>query len=134
MKTASDYVTAIGAIKSGFLDGLWSAGAGCYVEGTSQLTWLNAYMLQTIAILAGQGSATETDKARARDVAAKLTGSAYSFNTWRMDLDGTLGATYHEAADQPVAEALYYAYKYRTGGGGGGGGAGAATGCRVVVR
>jgi hypothetical protein len=115
MKTAADYVTAIGAIKAGFLDGLWSAGSGCYIESTRQLTWLNAYMLQTIAILAGQGSATETDKARARAVAAKLTSApAYSRNSWRQDLDGTLGETYHEAIDQPVAEALYYAYRYRT--------------------
>lgn len=121
-KTSADYLVAISDIKTDFLDGLWNATSGYYEvnegEGLKPFSLLNAFTLQTIAILAGQGEASTGDIARAKSIAEKfVTTPAYSNDTatsgtWTELITG--GDDIHEAIDQPVAESLYYAYIYRT--------------------
>lgn len=115
-KTATDYLAAIAAVKAGYLDAKWNAGAGAYVSAAGfQLTSLNGHMLQAIAVQAGQGVATETDKTRARTVVDKLTSApCYGGTTgqsWATTLDNNGDVS--GAIDQPTAEALYYAWKHR---------------------
>jgi len=121
-KNSSDYLVAISDIKTDFIDGLWNASSGWYEVnegyGLKAFSLLNAFTLQTIAILAGQGEATTGDIARAKTITEKFVAApAYSNSTatsgtWTELING--GTDIHEAIDQPVAEALYYAYLYRT--------------------
>lgn len=115
---SADYIAKINQVKVGYLDGKWNGTTSQYESndgyGTIAYTWLNCFMLQTIAILAGQSEATSTDKARARAIVAKLiVAPAYCYGgTWTHYMDGTSDA--HAAVDQSVSEALYFAWKYRT--------------------
>lgn len=113
-KTSADYIALIKKVKTSYLDGLWYALDGMYEQGGAQFTWLNAYMVQTTAILAGQGEATGTDISRAVAVIALLIASPCRTAdfTWTHLMDGS--SDKHEAVDQVVSEALYYAWKYRT--------------------
>lgn len=129
IKEDAPYLKKITSIKQSFLDALWNENQGWYQfdngpywnlgryiqdSRPEPYTWLNAYMTQTIAILAGRGAATEVDKARAKIIINKLTTSpAYSKHTWTHFLDRP-NADAHEALDQVVAEALYYSYKYKS--------------------
>lgn len=118
---SSDYFRKVASIKVGYLDRLWNAKTGQYEsdEGQGQLalTWLNAFMMQTTAILSGHGRASDEDITRARLVLSKLLASPLKPSplvpsyTWTHLMDGT--SDRHEAVDQPVAEALYFAWKYR---------------------
>lgn len=112
----ADYLAKIDSIKVGYLDKLWIQSAGQYESdegaGRQAFTWLNAFMVETTAILAGRNRATPIDIERAGLVIEKLTTApAYSRNTWTHSLSGD--SPRHEAVDQPVAEALYFAWKYR---------------------
>ena len=69
--TNADYLTKINLVKDNYLDALWDSGDGQYEEGGVAFTWLNAFMAETIAILAGQGDATAADKLRAKAVYEK---------------------------------------------------------------
>lgn len=113
---SADYIAKINQVKTGYLDGKWNASSGWYESndgyGTIAYTWLNIFLVQTIAILAGQGEASATDITRAQTVIAKLISSpCYTGNTWTHYMNGT--SDKHGAVDQPVSEALYYAWKYR---------------------
>lgn len=111
--TESDYIEKINLIKTGYLDDLWVAGEGQYKEGTYALTWLNCFMAQTIAILAGHGEASSMDISRANAVFDKLVVyPCYTGGTWTHLMNGT--GDKHAAVEQPVAEALYFGWKYRT--------------------
>jgi hypothetical protein len=115
--TSVDYLTKIQAVKGSYLDALWNAGTGQYEadngSGAKGYTWLNAFMVQVSAILAGQGQASADDISRAVAVVGKLIAApCYANYTWTHLMDGT--SDRHEAVDQPVAECLYFAWKYRT--------------------
>lgn len=115
--TSADYIAKINQVKTGYLDGKWNAVSGQYESndgyGLIAYTWLNIFLVQTIAILAGQGEASATDIARAQTVIAKLISSpCYTGNTWTHYMNGT--SDKHAAVDQTVAECLYYCWKYRT--------------------
>lgn len=117
-KTQTDYINKIKAIKTGYLDGLWVSGDLCYEESGIWHNNLNAAMLASSAILAGLGEATADDISRAVSLVDTFFG-ANSYNvggdgTWRASLNNASGyQNLHEALDQPVAEAMYYAWKYR---------------------
>lgn len=113
---SADYIAKINQVKTGYLDGKWNPTSGWYESndgyGVIAYTWLNIFMVQTIAILAGQGAASATDISRAQTVIAKLISApCYTGNTWTHYMNGT--SDKHGAVDQPVSESLYYAWKYR---------------------
>ena len=113
---SADYIAKISQVKAGYLDGLWNGTTEQYEAnegiGVIGYTWANAYMLETIAILAGRGLANATDIARAQILVSKFVSlPCHVDNTWTHYMDGT-GAM-HMALDQPVAESLYYAWRYR---------------------
>ncbi len=120
-KTSADYIAYINNVKTNYLDAKWNADGGTnnwYTTNSMGLgyyvpyTWLNVFMVQTIAIFAGQGIATTQDKTRACLVIDKLVASPCYVNyTWTHSMLGT--SDYHSAVDQPVAEGLYFAYLYR---------------------
>lgn len=114
--TASDYISKINLVKTGYLDGKWNATDGQYESdegyGIIAYTWLNSFMAQTITLLAAQGVASSTDIARAKAVVQKLIAPpCYNGGTWTHFMDGT--GDKHAAVDQVVAECLYFAWKYR---------------------
>src|SRR5262249_17955556 len=100
-----------------YLDELWNASRGWYEDdngyGSQPYTLLNASMLEVIAIQAGHGRASLEDIARAHTVIGKLLSTpAYDHYSWHAIMDGS--NYFHEAIDQPTAEALFFSWKYRS--------------------
>lgn len=112
-KTATDYLARIAALKASYLDALWSVANGWWQDAAGLPDAVaNAALVQTIAILAHQGAASETDKSRIRTVIPKLLAApCYASGTWWSHLDGV--GDRHPARDQPISEGLFYAYQYR---------------------
>ena len=116
---SADYINKIIELKTNYLDAKWNDGLGWYESddgygtGIIAYTLLNAYMLETIAILAGRGLASAVDISRAQSVITKLTTSpCFQGNTWsrRVSVWDNIP---HASVDQPVAEALFFAWEYR---------------------
>ena len=103
-----------------YMDGLWDDEQGWYAEPDHDtgipvaVTYANAHMIATVAMLAGHGLADEEDIARIRRILEThwTVEPTYIGSTWRHAL-GDPKRDYHHANDQICAEATYFAWNYR---------------------